>query len=59
MLPPELSKIAKDTFDNEMAGKVRFSKRAGENWAFSDDLYRAVNAAVESVLLEVQELLEP
>jgi len=55
MIDPELSKVCQEAFREQMDGKVNFSARACMNWIYSDDLNRAVDAAVEAGLRFVQE----
>jgi ribosomal protein RSM22 (predicted rRNA methylase) len=52
-LPPDLSKIAKDTYTAAMKGKARYCEQSGKHFVYSEDHFRALYASVEAVLREV------
>jgi hypothetical protein len=52
-LPPDLSKIAKDTYTAAMEGKTRYCEQSCDHIVYSEDHWRAVDAAAEAVLREV------
>jgi hypothetical protein len=52
-LPPDLSMIAKDTYTAAMEGKARYCEQSCDHIVYSEDHWRAVDAAAEAVLREV------